>query len=310
MRPLAYQWKANLMTTIEPSIMNDRQIMQTDLGPIEYAIEGTHTGPTLLAIHGGMGGLDQGALLAKAAITSDHPFTTIAVSRPGYLGTPLHNRTTPAEQADLLASLLNRLDVKQATVLAISAGGPSAIEFAARHPERSQALILISCCTKMLPVKLTILARLALFRLVARSTFFVNWMRKKAMDDPERMAHRSIPDPELLRATVHNREAWLLMQALQSSLFQEMTARLPGTINDTRLFARSRPVPFSAIQCPTLIIHGRKDAVVPFAHAETAAKSITSAKLIALENAGHVALFSHLEEIRRFVGQFMSELTP
>ncbi|WP_119307484.1 alpha/beta fold hydrolase [Cohaesibacter haloalkalitolerans] len=298
------------MTTIEPFIITHRQIMQTDLGPIEYAIEGSHTGPTLLAIHGGMGGVDQGTLLAKAAIAPDHPFTTIAVSRPGYLGTPLHNRTTPAEQADLLALLLDRLDVKRATVVAISAGGPSAIEFAARHPERCQALILISCCMKALPVNRSILARLALFRLVARSHLFVNWMRKKAMNDQERMARRSIPDPELLRATIKNREAWHLMQALQSSLFQEMAARLPGTINDTRLFARSRPIPFSAIQCPTLIIHGNRDTVVPFDHAETAAKNIAGARLITQENAGHVALFSHLERVRRSINQFMTELAP
>jgi pimeloyl-ACP methyl ester carboxylesterase len=130
------------------------------------------------------------------------------------------------------------------------------------------------------------------------------------MDDPERMARRSIPDPELLQATIKNREAWHLMQALQSSLFQEMAARLPGTINDTRLFARSRPIPFSAIQCPTLIIHGRKDTVVPFDHAETAVQCITKSKLITLENAGHVALFSHLERVRRSVDQFTNELTP
>ncbi len=309
MRPLAYRLKANLMSISEPSIFNHRQIMQTERGPIEYAIERGPERPLLLAIHGGMGGLDQSALLARAAIPPDHPFTTIAVSRPGYLATPLRGRTTPSEQADLLACLLDQLDVKKATVVAISAGGPSAIEFAARHPKRCQALILISCCTKTLPANRSILARLALFRLVARSPLFVNWMRKKAMDEPERMARRSIPDPELLRATISNREAWHLMQTLQSSLFQEMAARLPGTINDTRLFARDRPIPFPAIQCPTLVIHGNRDTIVPFDHAETAAHSIARARLIALENAGHVALFSHLEDIRQSVSQFMIELT-
>ena len=68
----------------------------------------------------------------------------IAPSRPGYLGTVLDVGKTPRDQADAYADLLDALSIRKAAIVALSGGGPSAIQFAAHHADRCAALVLIS----------------------------------------------------------------------------------------------------------------------------------------------------------------------
>ncbi|HWT78322.1 MAG TPA: alpha/beta fold hydrolase, partial [Candidatus Methylomirabilis sp.] len=117
-------------------------IVDTRRGPVEYASFGD--GPAVLALHGAMGGYDQGLILARTIGGPGYRF--VAVSRPGYLGTPLSAGQAPEEQADLLADLLETLGIREAAVVAISGGGPSAMHFALRHRDRCWALVLISTC--------------------------------------------------------------------------------------------------------------------------------------------------------------------
>ena len=67
----------------------------------------------------------------------------IAVSRFGYLRTPLPEDASAAAQADAHACLLDALNIKRAAVLGTSAGGPSSLQFALRHPGRTAALVLL-----------------------------------------------------------------------------------------------------------------------------------------------------------------------
>lgn len=94
------------------------QTMQTPLGAVEYGEFGE--GPVVLALHGAMGGFDQSAILARTILSGQH--RVIAVSRPGYLATPLSSGETPEAQADLLAALLDALAIERASVIAISGG--------------------------------------------------------------------------------------------------------------------------------------------------------------------------------------------
>ena len=83
-------------------LQRESQVIQTDSGEIEYATMGE--GPAVLVLHGLKGGYDQG--IVTAALLNETNFEFIAVSRPGYLRTPLETGLTPEEQADALATLL------------------------------------------------------------------------------------------------------------------------------------------------------------------------------------------------------------
>ena len=87
-------------------------IAETALGPVEYAIVGT--GTPVVVVHGSPGGIDAAELMAR--ILPGEGVAAILLSRPGYLGTPLADRTTIDEQADLIAALLDHLEIARAGV--------------------------------------------------------------------------------------------------------------------------------------------------------------------------------------------------
>lgn len=70
----------------------------------------------------------------------------------------------PALQADTFGALLDALEIERAAVLGFSAGGPPAIQFALRHPERTLSLVLASAHLPTSPyVKLPARAYRAVF---------------------------------------------------------------------------------------------------------------------------------------------------
>jgi 2-hydroxy-6-oxonona-2,4-dienedioate hydrolase len=115
------------------------RIAQTPCGPIEYAVVGD--GPPVLVVHGAGGGFDQG--LDFATPLAGRGFRLIAMSRFGYLRTPLPADASPPAQADAHACLLDALGLKRVSVFGASAGAPSSLQFALRHPQRVSALVLL-----------------------------------------------------------------------------------------------------------------------------------------------------------------------
>ncbi|WP_375161785.1 alpha/beta fold hydrolase [Bradyrhizobium sp. RDT46] len=273
--------------------------VQTSRGTVQCANAGE--GPAILAIHGGMGGHDQSWLLARALATTLRDKQVVAVSRPGYLGSRLALGASPDEQADVYGALLDALGIASAAVVAVSAGGPSALQFAARHPSRCRSLVLVSACTGQLRTPPEIAARLRLMRHLARLPGLPRLLKRRAERNPQAGARRAIPDDAMRERTLRHPQAGPLLRALQSSVFEHLSARLPGTVNDIAQFAAQDQLPAGSISAPTLVVHGRADNVVPFAHAENVCRAVPRAKLLALPDGGHVSLFTHLDVVRKAV---------
>lgn len=120
-------------------VASGSRIARTSCGPIEYGVAGD--GPAVLVVHGAGGGFDQG--LEFGAPLAERGFRVIAMSRFGYLRTPLPDDASSAAQADAHACLLDALGVARVAVLGGSAGAPSSLQFALRHPGRLTALVLL-----------------------------------------------------------------------------------------------------------------------------------------------------------------------
>ncbi|MDH4233017.1 MAG: alpha/beta hydrolase, partial [Nitrospirota bacterium] len=95
----------------------------------------------VLVVHGAGGGYDQGLELGGQLVRGG--FRVIAMSRFGYLRTPLPTDASPAAQADAYACLLDALNIKRVGLVGVSAGAPSSMQFALRHPERISSLVLV-----------------------------------------------------------------------------------------------------------------------------------------------------------------------
>lgn len=280
---------------------------RTSLGPVEHTRSGT--GPALLALHGGMGGYDQSWLLARALLADMAAHEVLAVSRPGYLATPQSLGPTPEAQADLYAHLLDALGIERALVAAVSAGGPSAIQFALRHPDRCAGLILVSAASGPLETAPVFLARLRQLGWVSRIPGLIPLLRRRAMLDPLRSASRSIPDADRAAQTLAHPLAGPLFMAVQRSALTDVARRLPGTVVDTSHYLTMPAPPCERLTVPTLAIHGDADPVVPVSHAERVlAAPHAEARILA--GGGHMALFSHLDEVRAATGKFLSGKVP
>ena len=105
--------------------------------------------PTVLHFHGGNVGHNGWFFLAHLVGSG---YRLLTPDRPGYLGTPLGGNGSSEAQADVAAALLDALEVERVAVVGISAGGPAAIQFAARHPERTRALVLLSAVSRRTPL--------------------------------------------------------------------------------------------------------------------------------------------------------------
>ena len=279
------------------------RITPTARGPVEHTDEGS--GRVLVALHGGMGGADQSCLLAQALLGDAQGWRVLAVSRPGYLGTPLATGETPDEQADALAALLDATGIERAMVAAVSAGGPAALMFALRHPGRCAGLVLVSTPSGHMPSDPAILGRLEGMGRLARipgASRLLGWLAGRK---PRQAGLRSVRDEALLDRTLADPEAGPLMLALQSSVFPRLAHRVAGTRNDMQQLAALGALPLETLLVPVLAVHGTGDRIVPFHHAQAVEKAAKNARLLAIDGGEHVALFTHLRAVRAAMAAFV-----
>ncbi len=116
-----------------------QNIARTSKGSIEYRFEGS--GPTIVVLNGGHCSRD--TRLSHEKLT-EHGFSVLTPSRPGYDSTPSEVGKSAQAAADALATLLDTLQISKVDVIGISAAGPTALAFAQQHPSRVRKLILES----------------------------------------------------------------------------------------------------------------------------------------------------------------------
>jgi pimeloyl-ACP methyl ester carboxylesterase len=271
----------------------------TALGPVEYVEVGD--GPVVVALHGAMGGYDQSLFFAQTI--GDSGYRYIAMTRPGYLGTPMSSGKSSEQQGDLIASLLDTLRVAKAGVMAVSGGGPAAVQFGLRHPPRCAGLGLVSTCSDR--VNTPIPFSFKVMKYLARWAWFANRFCKKAERDLEAVARRSIRDPQIIARTVADADTWPLFSTMLLSTFDRMGQRIEGTENDIEI-SRTASYPLENLNVPVLIAHGTEDLIVPLeVHAKMYKTRVPNAELQSIDGGEHVAIFTHRDMIRPKVIQFM-----
>ncbi|NLG05901.1 MAG: alpha/beta hydrolase [Clostridia bacterium] len=117
--------------------LNQVETFDTTFGKMSYIDAGD--GEAIISCHGICGGFDQAYDSLGERIDT---YRIIAPSRFGYTGTDMPVQATIEDQAKAYVELLDHLKIDRAYILATSAGGTSAIEFALKYPERTKGLIL------------------------------------------------------------------------------------------------------------------------------------------------------------------------
>ncbi len=271
-------------------------LVQTSCGAIEYSEEGK--GKTVLSIHGAGGGWDQGLLISPFV---GEGFRVIAPSRFGYLNTAYPDDPSAVAQADAYACLLDSLGIERVSVVAFSAGGPSALQFAIRYPERTTALVMVSAISDASlvdprpvdPSKDPVLSiMLTDFVFWTATTYFP--ARAMAFFGVSRAAQQRLTPEE------HDRALRVLRMILPMSM------RKTGNFNDPAHWFERGAFDLERIAAPTLVIHAMDDTFVPVAHGQYTAEGIPNARFATQEFGGHFVYVRDavLGEIRAFIDQY------
>lgn len=254
------------------------KIIETDKGQIEYSIVGK--GIPVLFLHGGHSNCRE-TLFHKGFNTNK--YLLITPSRPGYGNTPLNDNLTPTKTADLIVSLLNCLRIEKVILYAISAGGLTSIDLAARYPERIEKLILASAVSKKW------LDRDG--QIYKNSQKLFNPRIEKIVWGLIRFFSKIIPNiiannfyPQFSKNNSHQLEKSDINELLTT--FKHFSSKT-GFMCDIDHDVEESQI--SDIQCQTLVIHSKNDNSVSFEHAEYAKKMIKKSILIGLDNEwGHL----------------------
>jgi DNA-binding SARP family transcriptional activator/pimeloyl-ACP methyl ester carboxylesterase len=191
-----------------------------------------------------------------------------------------------------LETVVDTLGLARFPLLGISQGGPIAVTYAARHPERVSHLVVYGTCARATWAKATEEERrelAALGELIGTS-----W----GTDKPGfRQVYdaRFLPDGPL--------ETW--------RAFDELQRRTTSAANARRLWRAFGSLDAAEaareLEVPTLILHSRDDRVWSFAEAEDLHSLVSGSRLVALESRNHIlqagepAFPAFLDEVRGFL---------
>lgn len=284
------------------------QVISTPCGPIEYAEAGT--GPPILSIHGAGGGFDQG--LAVAAPFAARGYRVIAMSRFGYLRTPAPPRPSIALQADAHACLLDALGVGSAAVIGVSAGAPSALEFALRYPARCIALVLL--VPGWFPTTVSSSRRMgsaeaAVFERLLRSDFLFWTLARFLPTVADRMVLGTPPEVVAAGSTGEQTRVAAILRDISPVSQRQVGLSLEGQLTVERL---SKPL--EAMTVPTLAVSTEDDLYGTYANAQFIARHIPNCRFVGYHSGGHM-LVGHNDDLTATVIPFLHEhgqagLTP
>ena len=251
-------------------------------------------GPALLLVHGLAGQLRHFTydLVDRLAVQ----YRVVAVDRPGsgYSVRAPGASAALSAQADMLAELIERLQLGRPIVVGHSMGGALGLALAQRHPERASGLVLLAPLTHPVQEVHSAFNGLKIAKPWVRSA--VAW----TLAVPVSMAKRAevlnvLFHPEAVAADFATRGGGLL--TLRPSHFIAACADLAAF----PVFLSDMVPRFSDMRLPVSILYGRGDRILdPLGQGEALAAKLPGATLTLVEG-GHMLPITMPERIAQFI---------
>lgn len=197
---------------------------------------------------------------------------------------------TIKDQADDAAAVLKALGISRAHIIGISMGGFISLEFTLRHPQMVDKLVLVATSGG------------GLTNVPASPRLWPAFLRRDKTTDPgERARHvytrimgpgYAAHYPEVLEEIAQTaRHRPISREAYQRQLRAVLSHNVANRLGQIRV--------------PTLVVHGDRDPLVPFANGRRLARKIPGAKLIVYPNTGHIPIIERAEQFNRDVLAFL-----
>lgn len=262
---------------------------------IETYYERLGEGPPVVFVHGAAadrnGWRPQIDALAEA-------YTVVAydVRGHGLTGPSARERYSIELFADDLAALIDALDLDSPVVCGHSMGGCIAQVHASRRPDDVAGLVLADTFTP---------------QVISRS----DWLQRKlllAAMPPARLV--GFERVEKAKNWLHERfrrgaaEDYENVAALREEGATMSTAEFAKTMRAVATFGE-RPIDYTRITAPTLVLHGENDLGFIGAHADELGRDLPNATVQAVPDAGHAAPLDNPEYVTDALGLFLAAVT-
>jgi pimeloyl-ACP methyl ester carboxylesterase len=241
-------------------------------------------------VHGIFQNCISGLLSVRGLLTDRR---VIAPSRFGYLGSSLPSNATVAAQADAFVALLDALDIGQIDVIGLSAGTPSVLQLALRHPERVKHLAVL---VGSFPGSPTAVVQPSWANRIDRQ--LILWALKTFA--PSTTARLVAAVPKTFAMTSEDARS---ITEFIDSLFPMSPEGYNFDLNVSNADVNSYSL--EAIRVPTLIVHTRDDQLASHEASKRAAERIPGARFVSLESGGHLMLgqMKNLGELANFFAE-------
>ena len=255
-------------------------------------------GPPLVFVHG-LSGCWQNWLEQIPEFAEEH--RVIAVDLPGFGESPMPTeKITISGYGVWLDALFSELGIEAAAVVGNSMGGFIAAETAIKFPHRIERLVLVSAAglsiehqrdervLRLLEVTENV-AQFGFAHFLARSEALIRRPRGRKLTMLMVAAHPDRMDPRLVKEQLSGAGKPGFVQALDALTDYPIRDRL------------------SDIGCPTLIVWGPKDMLVPIKDAYEFDKLIPDSTLLIYDDTGHVPMLERPERFNSDLRSFLAE---
>jgi pimeloyl-ACP methyl ester carboxylesterase len=252
------------------------------------------TGPALLLVHGLAGQLCHFTFGVVDSLAGE--YRVVALDRPGsgYSVRTAGASAALGAQADVLAALIDTLQLGRPVVVGHSMGGAVALALAQRHPERVAGLVLVSPLTHLVPGVPAVFNGLMIAQPWMRT--LVAWTLAVPLGIAKRDKVLSVLfDPEAVPRHFATRGGGLL--TLRPSHFIAACTDLAAIPEDLPGMAQR----YATMQLPVSILYGRGDVILsPQDQGEALAAKLPDARLTLIEG-GHMLPLTQPDRTAQFI---------
>lgn len=249
-------------------------------------------GTPMLMIHGFGGNFTNFDSLSDIL---DDQYRVVRVDLPGFgLSDLPEKRDSVAElYRDFLGFMLDTLHMDSLYVVGNSLGGWMSWDLAATHPQRVKGLVLLGSAGYEIEKVKSNIGRLDLLD---------NAIVHKIVD-------RGIPRFVSLRSARRMLSEWEEPD-LNALAKNNGIMNIEGNIHNLLSLGNSGVVPdttkIAQIQCPTLVIWGKQDIIVPYEHTEKFKRDIATCKVIVYDTCGHIPQMEYPHRVANDIEQYFS----
>jgi pimeloyl-ACP methyl ester carboxylesterase len=276
-----------------------QQWVQLDGGPVNVIELGQ--GPPLVFVHGHTGRwanwLGQLPHFART-------HRVVAMDLPGFGSSPMPREPITIENyGRTLDALMERLDIFAAPVVGNSLGGFAAGELAIKFPPRVERLVLVSAAglaTKYLGVSTELFRR--------RSYMTFARVLNLYAGIPEARAETLVRRPRLRRRVLEVVASYPERLSGPMALELMRGSGKPAAADATdAIMSYDYRGRVAEIACPTLIVWGRDDRVVPVSSAEEYHRLIDDSRVVVFDDTGHVPMVERPARFNAVLEAFLAE---